>query len=579
MGTATRKARKTVKNQNLPSKSADATVNRAGGVAMKINDAATKLITMTGGSFFAEPKYYTSEACIPHRGADGLFDALVQRLKIIEDKSATVLTVGACSELDSVAQDVINTAWAVLDGESPRDLFAIAHWLRTEMNIRLTPQVLLVIASRHPAGKAFIREYAPKVIQRADEVKTCILLHKFFFGHKTMKNCLSRGLSDALSKFKEGSLIKYEGANYPSWKDVLMLVHRHKGFPLTKALDEYFRYGRVDSVTTPIAFKRKQLNACTVFDASAKKLVKDSLANWEVVLSQFGTSAESKKVVWEYLVQAGMLGYMATLRNLCNLLKADVSMTTIETVCKKLSDRDEVVRSKQLPFRFAAAYDMVSGVGDCGQKTTTLLDAIEDALDLSCENVPEITGTTAVFADNSGSMRSPVSDKSKVTCAMAANILAGMFAKRSVGDVWVCAFATDIAPVRVTKRTTVSSIREALQRADTCGWCTNAHKIPLWLDANSVSPDRVIVVSDMQCWNSEGSTCMADNWDRYSKKNKKVWLHSVNVCGYGDSMVKDGRRVNLVGSFSEKIMTMLLAAEGLLTGDALSTIEQIRSKY
>ncbi|MFA4987873.1 MAG: TROVE domain-containing protein, partial [Candidatus Brocadiia bacterium] len=556
MGTALRKARKVTREQRLPSKDVEATVNRAGGVSFDIKDPATKLITMTGGSFFAEPRFYSDETCVPARLPDGTFDKLDQRLQTIRKGASEILTVNACEELDTVAQDIINTAWAILSGKNPKDLFVIAHWLRQEMNIRLTPQVLLVLASRHPAGQPFVREYAPKIVSRPDEVKTCILLHRFFFGHKVLKNCLSAGLADVISKVGERGLLKYEGSQYPSWKDVLMVVKRHKDFPLPKAQDEYFRYGRISEEGTPIAYKRKLLTECDSFGVKAKKLVKESLANWEVVLSQFGHDKDSKSAVWEYLIREGLVGYMALMRNLCNLLKADISDDVVKLVVEKLSNRNEVLKSRQLPFRFASAYAMVSQAEGNSQKTRKFLDAIEDALDISCDNVMEIPGSTAIFVDNSGSMDNFVSEKSKVSCKMAGNVLAGMFAKRSKGDVWVCAFGNDVAEVRITKRSTVMSISKNLSTADTKGWSTNAYRCPQWLIEKGIKPDRVVLISDMQCWDSRGWGCdgkqFCDEWKRFKQTRKDSWLHSVNVQGYGDAVVKENSgNVILVGAFSE----------------------------
>ena len=58
-------ARKKSAIARKPSNSPKATVNRAGGVAFEIQDPAVKLVTMTGGSFFAEPRFYDGDQCVP----------------------------------------------------------------------------------------------------------------------------------------------------------------------------------------------------------------------------------------------------------------------------------------------------------------------------------------------------------------------------------------------------------------------------------------------------------------------------------------------------------------------------------
>lgn len=125
---------------------------------------------------------------------------LQERLKLVNDK---LQGFANCEELDDVAQEVMACAVDIANGNTPEDLLIVAHWLRTDMNIRMTPQVLLVLASRLDATKQFVRKYAPSIVIRPDEVKTCLLLHRFFFGSKTIKNCLAMGLADATAKFGE----------------------------------------------------------------------------------------------------------------------------------------------------------------------------------------------------------------------------------------------------------------------------------------------------------------------------------------------------------------------------------------
>jgi len=609
MGRMKKLAKNKAKTARLPSEQTNATVNRAGGVSFDITVPAIKLMTMTGGSFFMEPRYYDADKCVPKREAGGKLGKLQERLKLAKNKSlegSKALKESNVNELDELSREVMATAWDVLNSDNPSDLLKIAHWLRREMNIRMTPQVLLVLASQHPNGKPFVREYTPKIIARPDEIKTVILMHRFFFGMKNLKNCLRYGLSDAMAKMGERGLIKYEGKDFPSWKDVLFMVAHAKDYPLSKPVAEYFMFGKV-SDEAPIASARKQLAGCKKLGTKAKNLISTSFANWEVVLSQFGQTAESKKEVWEYLIKENLVGYMAMMRNLRNVLQAGVGGDTVKRIHDKLSDPEQVKRSRQLPFRFAMAAKVLGadyGITDrwyydrdvsnqkfeCNEKHRSIIqDALENAADEAVINVPELPGVTAVFADNSGSMSQMVSEKSKVSCALAANMLGGIVAKRSA-NARVCAFGTDVKEVNYTKRTRVLEFVGKLAKAETNGCSTNTHRCAQWLMKNGIAADRVIILSDMQCWDSRSAgsrrglwgysdQSFADEWFKYKKSNKDTWLHCVNLNGYGDSMVDDkSDKVNLVGAFSEKIISMLLVTEGVMT-DAVPTLEQLREKW
>jgi len=177
-------------------------------------------------------------------------------------------------------------------------------------------------------------------------------------------------------------------------------------------------------------------------------------------------------------------------------------------------------------------------------------------------------------------MASPVSDKSQVSCADAANVLCGIVAKRSE-SAYVAAFGSDVGPVVCTKNDTVLAIANKVRAADTKGWSTNAHLCVRWLAAKNIKPDRVIILSDMQCWNdsSYGSN-LADEWQSFKKSNRDTWIHCVHLNGYGDNPIKSGGdKVNLVSGFSEKVVTMLLQAEGSVLEDSVPTVEQIRNGW
>jgi hypothetical protein len=575
--------RKSVKNSSNPSNSAEATMNRAGGVAFDIADPATKLITMTGGAFFAEPRYYdgTLQAKRATAGKDAKtkekFEKLVQRVEANTNGRFSKI------DLDEVSKEVLETAGSIANGSNPEDLLIIARWLRHDMNIRATPQALLVVASRFDATKPFVRKYAPEIAVRPDEIKTCLLMHRFFFGMKSIKNCLAQGLSDATSKFKERGLIKYDNPAWPTWKDVLQVLPRGNGRPLSKELATYFLKGEVvDPSKTPVIAARKALNKLDTFSDEAKDLAVKSMVNWEVLLSQFGNE---KKAVWEFLIENDLVGYMALLRNLRNLLEVNASDSVIRKAVDKLADPEQVRRSKQLPFRFLMAHQMLEEHFRYGNAKTRnvskMLEAIESASNYSVENLQKLPGLTAVFADNSGSMGTAVSGKSKMTCAGAANALCGVVAKLCE-DAIVGAFATEVAPVTFTKHDTVIGISNKVAKANTKGWSTNAYKIPEFLKSQGVKPDRVIILSDMQCWNdSWGSAPLCDTWNRFKKTSPDTWLHSVHLNGYGDTPIQEGKRVNLTAGFSEKIFDTFLSAEGVsVDGDEpIPTIEQIRSKF
>jgi hypothetical protein len=307
-------------------------------------------------------------------------------------------------------------------------------------------------------------------------------------------------------------------------------------------------------------------------------LAKKSLVNWEVLLSQF---PNDKKAVWEFLIETDQLGYMALLRNLRNLLEAKIGGKHLQKVSLKLADKNEVLKSKQLPFRFLMAHKVISEVtGVDTADASELMAAIELAANEATYNIPVLPGTTAIFVDDSGSMKCPVSEKSQVTCASAARALGAIVAKRGE-RVYLNAFSDNVREVKFSKNDTMIGVAN---RIPFTGNGTYGYKCIEWLMENNIKADRVVLLSDQQCYESDGygTQSMCDVWQRYRKQNPTAWLHSIHLNGSGDTPVQEGDRVNLIGGFSQKIVTMLLQTEGLLAKDgqaALPTVEQIRAGW
>ncbi len=109
--------------------------------------------------------------------------------------------------------------------------------------------------------------------------------------------------------------------------------------------------------------KAKDEGQQTIFNKIAYDIL-ETPYTWEVELSvlgqkKFADETEKKQAFknkWEELIFSNKLGYMATLRNLRNILEAGVSPEAMGKVCNDLSDERAVLNSKQLPFRFLAAY-------------------------------------------------------------------------------------------------------------------------------------------------------------------------------------------------------------------------------
>lgn len=228
---------------------------------------------------------------------------------------------------------------------------------------------------------AHMRELVRDVIQRADQITDLYAYALEVFGGKgKIPMAIKRGVADAFNKFGEYNFAKYNRDGSVKFRDVLRIVHP----------------------------EAKDARQGMIFE----KIMKDALEapyTWEVELSKNGQLAKAeqktKKQLWTELVMSGKMGYMALLRNLRNILEAGVDSAVVrEYVCDVIADPKRVAESRQLPFDFVEAYNIVK---DMDSKVAT---AVSKAIDLSVSNMPKLGEKVWFIVDYSGSMGSDADD-------------------------------------------------------------------------------------------------------------------------------------------------------------------------
>jgi len=264
------------------------------------------------------------------------------------------------------------------------------------------------------------------------------------------------------------------------------------------------------------------------------KVFQTSGMTWEMISSWAGTM-DAK--VWEKIIPS--MGYMALLRNLRNFDKAGINDESKEYVIKKLSNPDQVKRSMQFPFRFLSAYLAVGGFD--------WASALEKALDYSTANIPEFPGRTLVLTDSSGSMTSPISEKSSVERQNVAAVIAASIAKRG-NDVDLVAYASGWEDVPMNKGDSVlRTVEKLAQRNGAVGHSTQTFQA---LNANYDGHDRVVIVTDMQA--HPGRMDLGIN----------VPIYSYDVGGYGRGhLPSDNNQFYTFGGFSDAAFKMMALVE------------------
>lgn len=422
----------------------------------------------------------------------------------------------------------------------------LAIYAREQMHLRSVPLVLAAELAKQHNGDGLVAALTERVVQRADEITELLSYYTLSNMRTDVKQLnklskqLQKGLAAAFNKFDEYQFAKYNRAANISLKDALFIVH-------PKAKDD-------------------------AQQALFNKIVSNTLQTpytWETQLSALGQqlydNAELKQQAvtnkWEELVNSNKLGYMATLRNLRNILKANVSNTALNKVCAYLANPKAVANSKQLPLRFLAAYRELMQVTD--GRTGQVLDALEKAALQSAAAIEGFDENTSlvIAADMSGSMQTPISAKSTVQRYEVGLILAMLLQSRCA-NVVTGIFGQTYKRVALPHLNILASTNKLAGMIGDVGHSTNGYLVIADLLQRRKVVDKVMLFTDMQLWNDNSSTSIADLWKQYKKLAPQAKIYLFDLAGYGNTplnVMHDD--VYLISGWSDKIFSVLSAVE------------------
>ena len=483
--------------------------------------------------------------------------------------------------------DQLNSIKSLIRKLDPEFVAKLAVYTREKMYLRTIPMVIAVELSKVHSGDNLVRKLTERVIQRADEITEILA----YYAKANKKNWevdetsgitkklgklskqLQYGIADAFEKFDEYQFGKYNRKGEVSFVDALCVTHPKRN-----------------------SQERRELY---------QKILDDNLAvpyTWETVISEAGQTGRPMKEAWEELIDSKRLPYMATLRNLRNMLKHKVSTEHIEKVCNYISNPVVVKRSKQLPFRYLAAYRILNGGPDRGYWGATVItpedydsdhvgmicDALEDAVKVSIENIPIYAHERVLLAtDVSSSMQSPLriigESPQREQRRMKSNegsiieqydigaVLAMMLASKCeqatvgmFGDTW--------KPVGFPTRDILKNANEIHLREGEVGYSTNGYLVLEWAievyNRKGVVFDRIMMFTDGQLWDSTGrggGNRYHRLWKEYRQNinpDAKMVLFNLNPYGQTPVPVESvASGAYIISGWSDKIFEVLYNLE------------------
>jgi 60 kDa SS-A/Ro ribonucleoprotein len=356
----------------------------------------------------------------------------------------------------------------------------------------------------------------------------------------------------------------------PSLADLIKMVHPKSGSASRTALFAYLIDRKCDENALPETVK-----AFEAFKSGQAAEVPD-------VPFQMLTSLKLSTDQWAGIARKAP--WQMTRMNLNTFARHKVfgvdGMTRL--IAERLRNPEAIRKSRVLPYQLMSAF-----VSTVDSVPIEIREALQDAMEIAIQNVPQVNGKVYVLPDISGSMQSPVTGlrlgaTSSVRCVdVAALVASAILRKNPTAE--VIPFESKVVPVQLNPRDSVVTNASKLSNLP-CGG-TNCSARLAWLNDRKAMGDLVFYVSDNESWVDAptygrfgGSrTETMNQWARYKERNPNARLVCLDIQPYATSQAVEREDILNIGGFSDQVFEIVaeFAAGRLNPNHWIGVIESV----
>ena len=231
-----------------------------------------------------------------------------------------------------------------------------------------------------------------------------------------------------------------------------------------------------------------------------------------------------------------------------------------EIVAERLRNPEAIEKARVFPYKLFNAYKNTSGV------PMQVRDALQDAVDVSLNNVPKINGKVVVAVDTSGSMGCAVTGNrrgstSNVRLLDQAVLFASALFRQNPHTKLV-PFDTRTHQCDLNPRDTVFTNAEKLSRFG--GGGTNCSLVLNEMNRRREKVDVVIYISDCESWVDSAYSWgygqgvgMLTEWEQLKKHNPNAVLVCIDLTPRANAQVQERPGILQVGGFSDQVFDVV----------------------
>ncbi len=406
--------------------------------------------------------------------------------------------------------------------------------------------------------KALLEKVFPRVINNGKMLRNFVqIMRSGAVGRKSLGTMPKRLVRNWFEDRNAESIFKQSVGQSPSFADILKMVHINPNDAEKEALFGYLIGREVSRDNLP-----------KVVQEFEKFKLGESL---EVPNVPFQMLTALPLAAKDWIEIARNAGWTMTRMNLNTFQRHGVfrDAEMVKIIATRLANADEVFRSKAFPYQVLSAYKAAVANSEIPREIT---EALQDGLEIACENVPKIEGKVYILPDVSGSMSSPVTGHRKgattsVRCIDVAGLVASAILRKNP-TAEVLPFERDVVNVALNPRDSVMTNAQKL--ASIGGGGTNCSAPLKQLNRAKSSGDLVIYVSDNESWmdNQRGwnnGTETMKQWNAFKARNKNAKLVCIDINPNATTQAQERQDILNIGGFSDQVFEMIeLFAKGEL---------------
>jgi 60 kDa SS-A/Ro ribonucleoprotein len=437
----------------------------------------------------------------------------------------------------------------------PEFVAKLALYTRTKGYMKDMPALLCaVLATRSPG---LFAEVFDRVIDDGKMLRNFVqIMRSGATGRKSLGTLPKRMVQQWLENRTDEQVFRASVGNAPSLADIVKMVHPKAASERRNALYAYLIGRANDGAKLPEIVK--QLEAFKTGEASQPPDVP----------FQMLTALPLEREHWIEIARNAP--WQMTRMNLNTFARHGVfeNAELVRLVAGRLASAEMIAKAKVFPYQLMAAFAQVDSA-----VPTEIREALQDAMEVAIDNVPEIQGKVYVCPDVSGSMQSPITGHRKgstsvVRCVdVAALVAAAILRKNRQAE--VLPFESKVVAVNLNPRDSVMSNARKLASLPAGG--TNCSAPLQLLNQRQAKGDVVVFVSDNESWVDSpwygrfggGRTETMSQWAAYKGRNPKAKMVCIDIQPYGTTQAKERDDILNIGGFSDQVFEIIaLFAKG-----------------